>query len=207
MKPYFLGLTGSIGTGKSTTARMLRRVHIPVYDADEEVHRLLNQDEAVFTLVKNLFPETIVEGRIERSKLGARVFQDKKALADLEEILHPCVKSAARRFMTEQAKKNTPLAVLDIPLLFEKGYEPLCDKVMVTTCRPELQQERVMARPDMTLEKFKKITDHQLSLEEKTARADFILTTNTHRLETFRQLREILDQVCTQIQNNENHRP
>jgi dephospho-CoA kinase len=207
MKPYFLGLTGSIATGKSTTARMLRRLHIPVFDADEEVHRLLSHDEAVFELVKNLFLETIVEGRIERAKLGSLVFQDEKALAGLEEILHPRVKSACQRFMAEQTKKHTPLAVLDIPLLFEKGYEALCDKVMVTTCRGELQQERVMARPGMTLEKFKKITDRQLSLEEKTARADFILTTNTHRLETFRQLRDILDQVCTQIQHHENHRP
>ena len=207
MTSYFLGLTGSIGTGKSTTARMLRHLKIPVYDADKEVHRLLSEDKEVFICLKDLFPETIIDGHIDRKKLGAHVFHNKTALCQLEEILHPRVKNATLEFMQDHTQKGTLLAVLDIPLLFEKGYEPLCHKIIVTTCRPELQQERVMARPSMTLEKFKKITQHQLSLEEKNARADFILTTNTHRLETFRQLREILDQVCTQIQNNENHRP
>lgn len=207
MTSYFLGLTGSIGTGKSTTARMLSRLQIPVYDSDKEVHRLLNQDKEVFRLIQEQFPEAIVDERIDRSKLGACVFDDKTALCQLEKILHPRVKNSILSFIQDQTQKKTPLAVLDIPLLFEKGYAPLCHKIIVTTCRPELQQERVMARPGMTLEKFKKITQSQLSLEEKNARADFILTTNTHRLETFRQLREILDQVCTQIQNHESHRP
>jgi dephospho-CoA kinase len=206
-KPYLLGLTGSIGTGKSTTARMLGRLKIPVHDADAEVHQLLEHDKDVLTIVGMLFPECLEHGKLNRMRLGLRVFHDRLALSQLEEILHPRVRHLCEVFITKHAKLGTPLAVLDIPLLFEAGYAPLCDKIIVTTCEPTLQRERVLSRPGMVLEKFQKIIENQMPAAEKEKRADFLVNTTHGRLDTFRQLRHILDHVCLEVKTHARDRP
>ena len=170
-----LGLTGSIGMGKSTTARMFAEAGVPVHDSDEAVHRLYAGKAA--PLVEAAFPGTTDVGVVDRAKLGGRVLGDATALKRLEAIIHPLVRADADAFLARNRAAGAPLAVLDIPLLFETGGRNRVDKVVVVTAPAEVQRQRVLARPGMTQEKLASILDKQVPDAEKRRQADFIVDT------------------------------
>lgn len=172
-----LGLTGSIGMGKSTACRMLRRMHIPVHDADATVHALMARGGLAVAAVEAAFPGVVQDGAVDRAQLGRLVFGDAAALTRLEAILHPLVRRAERAFLQRQARLRTPLVVLDIPLLFETGGERRCHKVAVVSCPAFLQQQRVMKRPGMTRQRLGAILAKQMPDREKRRRADFVIPT------------------------------
>lgn len=171
-----LGLTGSIGMGKSTTARMFAEAGVPVHDSDAAVHRLYEGEAAA--QVEALFPGTTLNGKVDREKLAKVVVDDLQALRKLEQLIHPLVRKDAGRFVEAHRRKGTPLVVLDIPLLFETGGTDRVDKILVVTAPYEVQRERVLARPDMTEEKFEKILARQVPDAEKRKRADFLIDTS-----------------------------
>ncbi len=187
-----IGLTGSIGMGKSTAAAMLRRLGLPVHDADAAVHRLMARGGAAVAAVAAAFPGVERDGAIDRALLGARVLGDPAALRRLEGILHPLVRQEARRFLALQARLRRPLAVLDIPLLFETGGERLCDAVIVVSAPPFIQRARVLRRPGMTEARMRAILDRQLSDAEKRRRADFVVQTGLTKAHSLRQLAAIV---------------
>ena len=141
-----LGLTGSIGMGKSTAAAMLRLEGLPVHDADASVHRLMGRGGAAVPAIADLFPGVAEDGKIDRTQLGRKVFGDVAALRKLEQVLHPLVRACADRFLRQQARRRQPVAVLDIPLLFETKAENRCDAVAVVSAPAWLQRQRVLAR-------------------------------------------------------------
>jgi dephospho-CoA kinase len=188
-----LGLTGSIGMGKSTAAAMLRRMRLSLFDADAEVHGLLASGGAAVGLVEQAFPGARDKtGGIDRRSLGARVFGQPKALRRLEGILHPMVRAAERRFMARARARGEPLVVLDIPLLFETAGTCRCDYVLVVSAPPRLQRDRVIRRAGMTPERLAGILRAQLPDREKRRRADFVVGTALSRAETLRQLQGIV---------------
>ena len=164
-----LGLTGSIGMGKSTAVAMFRRLGVPVHDADAAVHGLMAPRGACFDAVAAAFPDAVADGAVDRGRLGAAVFADAAAKRRLEAILHPAVRAETKRFLQSLARRQAALAVLDIPLLYETGAEHRCDAVAVVTAPEWLQRRRVLARPGMTLEKFDGIRAAQVPDGEKTA--------------------------------------
>lgn len=171
-----LGLTGSIGMGKSTTARMFAEAGIPVHDSDEAVHRLYSGIAA--PLVEAAFPGTVVDGVVDRAELGRRVIGDREAIARLEKIIHPLVRADADAFLERHRAAGAAIAVLDIPLLFETNGRGRVDKVVVVTAPAEVQRERVLARPGMTVEKFEAILAKQVPDAEKRRQADFVIDTS-----------------------------
>jgi dephospho-CoA kinase len=170
-----LGLTGSIGMGKSTAAKMFAEAGVPVHDSDEAVHRLYSGQAA--PLVEAAFPGTTHDGSVDRALLGKRVFGDPTALNKLEQIIHPLVRADADAFLARHRAAGAPLAILDIPLLFETGGRDRVDKVVVITAPAEIQRARVMARPGMTAEKFGAILARQVPDAEKRRLADFVIDT------------------------------
>ena len=172
-----LGLTGSIGMGKSTTAQMLRDLGVPVHDSDEAVHRLYAGEAA--PLVEAAFPGTVRDGRVNRDELARQVLGNPEALKVLEGIVHPLVRADAAAFLKSHREAGTPVIVLDIPLLFETGGEGRVDKIVVVTAPATVQRERVLARPGMTEEKFQAIRDKQLPDDQKRQRADFVIDTGS----------------------------
>lgn len=170
-----LGLTGSIGMGKSTTAKMFAEAGVPVHDSDEAVHRLYAGKAA--PLVEAAFPGTTRSGAVDRAALAERVLGDAPALKRLEAIIHPLVRADADAFLAENRAAGAPLAVLDIPLLFETGGGNRVDKVVVVTAPPEVQHARVLARPGMNEEKLASILARQVPDAEKRRRADFVIDT------------------------------
>lgn len=170
-----LGLTGSIGMGKSTTAGMFSDFGVPVHDSDEAVHRLYRGKAA--RLVEAAFPGTTVDGAVDRAKLAERVLGDDEALARLEAIVHPLVRADATAFLKPHHAAGAPLAVVDIPLLFETDGRNRVDQVVVVTAEPQVQRERVLSRPGMTEEKFQKILAKQMPDAEKRRMADFVIDT------------------------------
>ena len=183
-----IGLTGSIGMGKSTAAATLQRLGLPVHDADAVVHRLMERGGAAVAAVSEAFPGVERDGAVDRGLLGARVLDDDAAMKRLEAILHPLVRAEARRFLAQQARLRRPLAVLDIPLLFETGGDRLCDAVIVVSAPPFIQHARVMRRPGMTEAKFQAILARQMPDEEKRRRADFVVQTGLNKAHSLRQL-------------------
>lgn len=170
-----LGLTGSIGMGKSTTAAMFRDEGVPVHDSDETVHRLYSG--AAAPLIENRFPGVVVDGTVDRDRLSAAVLGNTEALRALEAIIHPLVREAADAFIARHRHAGAPLALLDIPLLFETGGEGRVDRIAVVSAPAEVQRERVLARPGMTEEKFRAILARQVPDAEKRRRADFVIDT------------------------------
>jgi dephospho-CoA kinase len=170
-----LGLTGSIGMGKSTTAAMFAAEGVPVNDADAVVHELY-RGKAV-ALVGAAFPQAIVDGIVDRNRLSAAVLGDPAALKRLEAIVHPLVREAETEFLARHRAAGTPLVVLDIPLLFEVGAEGRVDRIVVVSAPADVQRSRVLARPGMTVEKFEAILAKQVPDAEKRARADFVIDT------------------------------
>ncbi|MDO9412809.1 MAG: dephospho-CoA kinase [Pseudolabrys sp.] len=190
---FILGLTGSIGMGKSATATMFADEGVPVHDADAVVHRLY-EGEAT-PLIEAAFPGTTSGGKVDRSKLGQRVLGDDVALAELERIVHPLVMQARARFIEEAERSGAPVALLDVPLLFETGGEGTCDAVLVVTAPADVQRARAFQRPGMTEEKFAAILAKQMPDADKRARADFIVDTSQGFDAARKQVREILAQV------------
>jgi dephospho-CoA kinase len=171
-----LGLTGSIGMGKTTTARFFAEAGVPVLDADAVVHALYD-GEAVAP-IERAFPGTSRNGRVDRAELSRRVLDDPAALRKLEAIVHPLVRAAQGRFIADAERSGAPVAVLDIPLLFETGGEHRVDAVVVVTAPPEMQRTRTLERPGMTLEKFEALLAKQVPDTEKRRRADFVVDTS-----------------------------
>jgi len=169
------GLTGSIGMGKSATAKMFAEAGVPVHDSDETVHRLYAGKAA--PLVEAAFPGTTQAGVVDRVKLAAKVLADPAALKNLEAIVHPLVRADADAFLARHREADAPLAVLDIPLLFETGGRNRVDKVVVVTAAPDIQRARVLARPGMSEEKFAAILAKQVPDAEKRRQADFVIDT------------------------------
>ncbi|SMH28351.1 dephospho-CoA kinase [Mesorhizobium australicum] len=170
-----IGLTGSIGMGKSTTAKMFAEQGVPVHDSDEAVHRLYSG--AAVPLVEAAFPGVTVDGRIDRTLLGQRVIGNAEAIRKLEQIVHPLVRADADAFLARNRAAGAKLAVLDIPLLFETGGRDRVDKVVVVSAPAAVQRERVLARPGMTAEKFEAILARQVPDAEKRRLADFVVET------------------------------
>ena len=179
-----LGLTGSIGMGKSTTAKMFVEEGVPVHDSDEAVHRLYAGIAA--PLIEARFPGTVVDGTVDREKLSKAVLGDPQALRDLERIVHPLVRADTDAFLARHRAAGVPLAVLDIPLLFETGGRDRVDQVVVVTAPADVQRERVLARPGMSEEKFAAILARQVPDAEKREKADHVIDTG-HGLEAARQ--------------------
>jgi dephospho-CoA kinase len=192
---FILGLTGSLGMGKSTTAAMFAEAGVPVHDADAAVHRLY-EGEAVAS-IEAAFPGTTDGGKVDREKLGQRVLGDAAAIKKLEQIVHPLVRQAEERFLAEAERSGAPVAVLDIPLLFETGAQARCDAVAVVSAPAELQRARAFERPGMTEAKFQAILAKQMSDAEKRARADFVVDTGQGFEHARAQVRDILARVAT----------
>lgn len=193
-----LGLTGSIGMGKSTAARMLKRMGAPVCDSDAVVHRLLGKHGAAVPAIDAAFPGVVRDGAVDRRALGAAVFGNPEALKRLEGILHPAVQEAQRAFLARAARRGVTVAVLDIPLLFETHGERRVDRTIVVTAPFLVQKARVLARPGMTPEKFAAILARQMPDAEKRRRADYVVNTGDGRLSTRRALRKIIVDVKRQ---------
>jgi dephospho-CoA kinase len=185
-----LGLTGSIGMGKSTTAKLFAEAGVPVYDADAAVHQLYEGEAA--PAIEAAFPGTTAGGKVDRAKLSARVLHDPTAIKQLEQIVHPMLGASRQKFFDEAEAAGAPVAVVDVPLLFETGGEKRVDAVVVVTTSPEVQRERVLARGTMDEEKLNSILGRQMTDAEKRERADFIVDTS-HGLDPVRtRIRDIL---------------
>jgi dephospho-CoA kinase len=184
-----IGLTGSIGMGKSTVAAMLREMGVPVFDADAEVHRLQGPGGALVGAIEAAFPGSTTNGAVDRAKLRASVFGDDAAIARLEAIVHPAVAAARADFL---GRHGDALVVFDVPLLFETGGDAKVDRVVVVSAPEAVQSTRVLARPGMTLETFEAILARQTPDAEKRARADFVIETDTGLDETRAQVRAVI---------------
>ncbi len=187
------GLTGSIGMGKSTVARMIAARSVPVLDADAVVHDLYS-GAAVEPLARR-FPFALADGAIDRTLLTAHLKAHPGDLADLEAIVHPLVRNAQRDFLHSQAALDVPVVCLEIPLLFETGGDARVDRVVVVSAPEPVQRERVMAREGMTKEKFALIQARQMPDEEKRRRADYVVDTGCTKEETEQQIAHILDDL------------
>jgi len=185
-----LGLTGSIGMGKSTTAKLFAEAGVPVYDADAAVHQLYEGEAA--PAIEAAFPGTTAGGKVDRARLSERVVHDQAAMKQLEQIVHPMLGASRKKFFDDAEAAGAPVVVVDVPLLFETGGEKRVDAVVVVTTSPELQRERVLARGTMDEEKFNSIVARQMPDAEKRKRADFVVDTS-HGLDSVRaRIRDIL---------------
>ena len=188
-----LGLTGSIGMGKSTTAKLFAEAGVPVYDADATVH-MLYEGEAVPS-IEAAFPGTTADGKVDRARLSARVVHDPAAIRQLEGIVHPMLGASRHKFLRDAEQSGAAVAVVDVPLLFETGGEKRVDAVVVVTTTPEIQRARILARDNMTAEKLDAILTRQLPDAEKRRRADFVVDTS-HGLDPVRaRIRDILGEA------------
>ncbi|KFB08509.1 dephospho-CoA kinase [Nitratireductor basaltis] len=188
-----LGLTGSIGMGKSTTARMFAEEGVPVHDSDAAVHKLYEGEAAAG--IDRLYPGTVVEGVVDRTKLGARVIGNAEALKKLEEYIHPRVRADADAFVKRHEEAGTALVVLDIPLLFETGGTDRVDRIAVVSAPAEVQRQRVLSRDGMTEEKFAAILSKQVPDEEKRRRADYVIDSSRGLDHARKQVREIVQEL------------
>jgi dephospho-CoA kinase len=188
-----LALTGSIGMGKSTTAKMFAEAGVPVYDADAAVHKIYEGEAA--PAIEAAFPGTTTDGKVDRAKLSAKVVHNQAAIKQLEQIVHPMLGASRKKFLDDAERSGAPVVVMDIPLLFETGGEKRVDAVVVVTTSPENQRERILARGTMTSEALDGILARQLPDAEKRKRADFVVDTS-HGLDPVRErIRDILAAV------------
>ena len=192
-KPFILGLTGSIGMGKSAVAAMFGDLGVPVFDADSAVHLLQGPEGVLLGQIEAAFPGTTGPQGAHRGKLGAAVFGDKARLAVLEAIVHPAVAAMRKQFLADNAA--APLIVFDIPLLFEKGGHAGVDAVLVVSASAEAQAARVLARPGMSAEKFAHILGLQVPDAEKRTRADYVIDTGTSLAETRAAVARLVHQI------------
>ncbi len=197
---FVLGLTGSIGMGKTTTAKMFAEEGVPVHDADAAVHRLY-EGEAVKP-IEAAFPGATGNGKVSREKLSQRVLGDDLALKRLEHIVHPLVRQAEQRFLAEAQKKGAKVALLDIPLLYETAGDKRCDAVVVVSAPADVQRLRAFERPGMTAEKFEAILAKQTPDTEKRRRADFVVDTSKGLEPARAQVRDILKAIVKMPQRH-----
>src|ERR1700710_1072057 len=185
-----LGLTGSIGMGKSPTAKLFAEAGVPIYDADATVHMIYEGEAA--PAIEAAFPGTTVDGKVDRTRLSAQVVHDPAAIRRLEQVVHPMLRRYHQKFLDDAERSGAPVAVMDVPLLFETGGEKRVDAVVVVTTTPEVQRERILARASMTAEALDAILARQLPDAEKRKRADFVVDTS-HGLDPVRvRIRDIL---------------
>ena len=189
---FILGLTGSIGMGKTTAANAFRRLGVPVHDADGIVHHLLGPGGGALDQVETAFPGITGPGGVDRARLGDLVFEDRAALSRLEAILHPLVSEARGKFLQQAAKRRVALVLLDVPLLFETGGDKKCDAVCVVSAPAFLQRIRVIGRSGMTEEKFQSILAKQMPDGEKRRHGDIIIQTGLNRARSLRQIINIV---------------
>jgi dephospho-CoA kinase len=201
-----IGLTGSIGMGKSTAAAMFRRLGVRVHDADATVHRLLARGGRAVKPVGATFSGVVHDGAVDRAALGRKVFGDPAALRRLEGILHPLVREAAVRFVARARAGGENLIVLDIPLLFETGGERRCDATVVVSAPAFIQRARVLARPSMTEARFAQILKQQMPDREKRARADFVVETGLGKRYTLCRIAEIVSILRGNARNRPRYR-
>jgi dephospho-CoA kinase len=192
---FILGLTGSVGMGKSATAGFFAEAGVPVHDADAAVHRAY--EGPAVAAIEAAFPGTTGDGKVDRPKLGARVLGDAAALKRLEAIVHPLVRASERAMLADAEAQGAKVAVLDIPLLFETGGDKRVNAVVVVSAPLEVQRERVLARPGMTVEKLEAILAKQMPDAEKRRRADFVVDTSRGFDAARAQVHAILDAVAT----------
>ncbi|MGO9133618.1 MAG: dephospho-CoA kinase [Methylovirgula sp.] len=190
---FVLGLTGSIGMGKSTTAAIFRAAGIPVHDADATVHALY--EGAAAPLIDAAFPGTVKDGVVDRTALAARVLNDTAAIKRLEAIVHPLVRASRKAFVEEARARGERLVVVDIPLLYETGSETETDAVLLVSAPEAVQKARIAARPGMTEEKLAAIMAKQMPDSEKRRRADFIIDTSTGHADAERQVKDLLERL------------
>src|SRR5258708_3411324 len=188
-----LGLTGSIGMGKSTTAKLFEEAGVPVYDADATVHRIY-EGEAV-PAIEAAFPGTTGGGKVDRNRLSQKVVHDPAAMKRLEQIVHPMLRASRQKFLRDAEQSGAPVAVVDVPLLCETGGEQAVDAVVVVTATPEIQRQRIMARDNMTPEKLDAILARQLPDAEKRKRADFVVDTSDGLDPVRARIGDILEQA------------
>lgn len=191
-RPYLVGLTGSIGMGKTETAKMFARLGVPVYDADAAVHRLYEKGGAAVPEIEKQFPGTVSDGKVDRDKLSAQLAADPAAFKRLEAIVHPLVAREQLRFLDDAAKNGAEMVVLDIPLLFETGGHARMDAVVVVSAPTDIQRARVLERPGMTAEKLDHILSRQMPDEEKRAKAHFVIVTDKGLDHAFEQVKMVV---------------
>src|SRR5271168_826474 len=189
-----LGLTGSIGMGKSTTAKLFAEAGVPVYDADATVHKIYQGEAAL--AIEAAFPGTTVDGKVDRARLSAVVVHDPAAMRRLEQIVHPMLRAYHQKFLDDSERSGAPVAVVDVPLLFETGGEKRVDAVVVVTTSPDIQRQRILARDNMTAEKLDAILARQLPDAEKRKRADFIVDTSDGLEPVRARIRDIMQQAA-----------
>lgn len=187
-----LGLTGSIAMGKSTASALFRRERVPVFCADQTVHRLLGPGGAAVAAIEAAFPGVVAAGAVDRAQLSAKVFADPQALKRLEAIVHPLVIDAQDRFLKAAARRGSPLAVLDIPLLFEAGLDRLCDRIAVVSAPASLQYQRLVRRRTLDAARIKATLARQMADALKRRRADFIIPSGQGRALTRRVIVDII---------------
>ncbi len=197
---FILGLTGSIGMGKSTTAKMFAEEGVPVHDADIVVHRLYESEAA--KAIEAAFPGTTANGKVDRGKLAQRVLVDDLALKRLEHIVHPLVRKAEESFLADAQKKGAKVVLLDIPLLYETAGDRRCDAVVVVSASADVQRLRAFERPGMTQEKFNAILAKQTPDTEKRRRADFVVDTSKGFEPARAQVRNILQAIVKMPQRH-----
>ena len=193
-----IGLTGSIGMGKATTAALFADEGVPVNDADQVVHDLYRSDAV--EPIRAMFPDVIVDGVVDRKKLSENLAKNPAKFADLEAVVHPLVRAREKAFLDEQRALVKKVVVLDIPLLFETGADRRDDKIVVVSCEPDVQRQRVLSRPGMTPEKFELILSRQTPDAEKRARADYVIDTG-HGIDMARsQVKTLLKELGEQAE-------
>ncbi len=190
-----IGLTGSIGMGKSTAAAMLGRLRVPVFSADAFVHRAMGPGGIAVASVSKAFPDIIEDGAISRRALGRLVFDDYESLERLEAIIHPLARAAEIKFIAHQNLRRVKVAALEIPLLFETAAEVLCGAVVVLTAPRFIQDARVLARPGMDRDRLEVIRARQMAEREKCARADFVISTGLGHRRTFLALKAVVREI------------
>ena len=190
-----VGLTGSIGMGKSKSAELFEAEGLPVYDADASVHALYEKGGAAVEPLSDCFPEAIKDGVVDRTILGQLVLNDSEMLKKLESIVHPLAGQMQREFLEAQEASGKRAVILDIPLLLEKNAEGLVDVVVVVSTTPEVQKKRVLERPSMTEEKFLSILNKQMPDAEKREKADFVVDSTISVADAHRQIRDIIDKL------------
>lgn len=201
-RPFLLGLTGSIGMGKSETAKMFAELDVPVYDADATVHAVYAPGGDAVTPIAEMFPGCVKDGRIDRTALAVQVVGNASALAQLEAIVHPIVREKQKAFIAEATQQGADIIVLDIPLLYETGAQDRLDGVVVVSAPEPLQRERVLNRDGMTAEKLDHILARQMPDAEKRAKADFVVDTGQGLEHARAQVRKIVDEIRARRASN-----
>lgn len=194
-RPYLIGLTGSIGMGKTETARLFARLNVPVYDADASVHRLYEPGGAAVDAIAREFPDCVADGSVDRDALARRIAIDPTVLPRVEQLVHPLVAEDQQRFLNDAQAKGAEMVVFDIPLLFETGGHARMDAIVVVSAPENVQRARVLSRQGMTEDKLDRILSRQTPDAEKRAKADFVVETGRGLEHAFEQVKQIVAEL------------